>query len=369
MTMSAPLPAPVKPVHSTLPTDRYWKLDYTKLDFGNAAATVELELTIDEATRAHGVILCTLAEARLSHASLLARALNSSIADDESRFTQAAADSGQGFFCYVPEGVQIKDGLALGITGTWSGRGVVLVGPHASLTLTESLGTAVADSVVFGMVEIVLDEHAKCDYVVLQHCAESTRSFFTRRANVAANATMRFSTAELGATISQSRVDAMLLAPGAHAELSTVAFATHDHYLDLADDLDHTAPDTTSNTMIKAAAIDQGRGRYYGMIRILPRAHGSDAVLRDDTLLLSPEAHIDSVPALEIAANDVKAFHGATVSNVDAEQRFYAMSRGFSISEADRMITLGFFEPAIARFPNEVAREFIRTQLAARIGD
>jgi Fe-S cluster assembly protein SufD len=83
--------------------------------------------------------------------------------------------------------------------------------------------------------------------------------------------------------------------------------------------------------------------------------------------LLSDGAHVDSVPALEIAANDVKAFHGATVGAISEEEIFYAQSRGIAREEAERMIALGFFEPAVARFPGEALRDELRAALAAKL--
>jgi Fe-S cluster assembly protein SufD len=124
---------------------------------------------------------------------------------------------------------------------------------------------------------------------------------------------------------------------------------------------------TTSNTVVRSAATDHGQGRFFGNIAIRKEAHGSDASLRDDALLLSKFAHIDSVPALEIAANDVKAFHGATVGSVDDEQLFYARSRGIGRADALRMIALGFFEPVVSRFPGERLRDEIRTALDSKI--
>ena len=118
---------------------------------------------------------------------------------------------------------------------------------------------------------------------------------------------------------------------------------------------------------MKSAAVDSGQARYLGNIRIAVGAQGSDASLRDDALLLSEKAHVDSVPALEIGANEVKAFHGATVGALDAEQIFYMLTRGIERSAAERMIALGFFEPAIARFPTEALRERIHGALAAKL--
>lgn len=371
MTMSAPMPAPVKPPRSPLPTDRYWKLNYAKLELPTVDPRSAPPLfTLSAAAKAQGVVLCTLDEAQRSYADILATGLRSSVGDDETRFTElASGNTSSGFFCYIPPRVQVAETIkiAIGAASSWIGRGVIVVGTGAAASFTEE-NTAGNDAFVSGIVEIVLAEHASLRYTAIQDCGAGVRSFFTRRAVVAGDATINFATAELGALSSQSYLDARLAAPGARAEVTAIAFANHERYLDLSNDLEHAAPNTTSQTVIKAAALDHGRGRYYGNIRIKEHAHGSDATLRDDTLLLSRDANIDSVPALEISANDVKAFHGATVGSVDADQRFYAMTRGLSNQEAERMITLGFFEPAIARFSEEVVREFLRAQLAARVG-
>ncbi len=370
MTTSAAVPIAVQALRPTLPTDRFWKIDYAKIEFPPAPAECsQTRFTIDDAAIAQGVILCTLEEALQRFPERVAIGLRSSVADDETRFTTLASTVAEsGFFCFVPAGIRVNEPLTIemGHHDTWFGRGVIVVESNAEVSIIEKSSRYDAATFISAVVEIVLADHAKAQYTAIQDCAPTARSFVTRRALVAADATITYATAELGASLAQSYVDARLLAPGAHAEIATVVFADEDRYL--GNDLEHTSPNTTSNTVVKAVALDKGRGRYYGNIRIKPQAHGSEASLRDDTLLLSREAHIDSVPALEIAANDVKAFHGATVGSVDAEQLFYTMSRGLSRIEAERMITLGFFEPAIARFPLETVREFLRTQLAERVG-
>ena len=118
---------------------------------------------------------------------------------------------------------------------------------------------------------------------------------------------------------------------------------------------------------MRSAGTGHGQGRYFGNIKILADAHGADASLRDDALLLSAGAHIDSVPALEIAANDVKAFHGATVGAISEDELFYAESRGIARADAERMIALGFFEPAISRFPTDALRAELRSALGLKL--
>jgi Fe-S cluster assembly scaffold protein SufB len=158
-----------------------------------------------------------------------------------------------------------------------------------------------------------------------------------------------------------------LLFVNSEAAAAALFFTGSTQHVDLTIHTDHSVGQTTSNTIVRSAATDHGQGRFFGNIAIRKHSHGSDAALRDDALLLSKTAHIDSVPALEIAANDVKAFHGATVGSVDDEQLFYARSRGISRADALRMIALGFFEPVVSQFPGEPLRDEIRTALDQKI--
>jgi Fe-S cluster assembly protein SufD len=144
-------------------------------------------------------------------------------------------------------------------------------------------------------------------------------------------------------------------------------FPRASQHVDVVSTVEHRAGEATSETLIKSAATERGQARFLGNIRIAPHAQGSDARLRDDALLLSTTAHVDSVPALEIGANDVKAYHGATVGAIDQEQIFYMETRGIERSAAERMIALGFFEPAIERFPTANLRDAIRNALAAKL--
>ncbi|HEY0615403.1 MAG TPA: SufD family Fe-S cluster assembly protein, partial [Candidatus Elarobacter sp.] len=225
------------------------------------------------------------------------------------------------------------------------------------------------DPFVCGIVEAHVGEGAELDYAVVQQAGEAARIMFSRGARCERDAQVRWHLAELGGALVRSVLDARLDHPGARAEASALFFNTGMQHVDLTSGVDHTVGPTTSDTVVRSAATDRGQGRYAGNIVIRPKAHGSDASLRDDALLLSKRAHIDSIPALEIAANDVKAFHGATVGSLDEDALFYAGSRGIARAEALRLITLGFFEPVIARFPGEALRDEIRTALDRKIDD
>ena len=103
------------------------------------------------------------------------------------------------------------------------------------------------------------------------------------------------------------------------------------------------------------------------MIRVEEGAQKTNAYQENRNLLLSKTAHADSIPGLEILANDVRCTHGATLSQVDREQLFYAMARGLSRPEAERLIVRGFFQDVLDRIELEPVREALGQALEARI--
>jgi Fe-S cluster assembly protein SufD len=114
---------------------------------------------------------------------------------------------------------------------------------------------------------------------------------------------------------------------------------------------------------VRSAAGDRASGRFVGDIRIEPSAHAARAAMRDDALVLSRDAYLESVPALEIGTNDVSVSHAATVGSLDEDQLFYLQTRGIARGAAERMVALAFFEPAISRFPGDVFREEVHVRI------
>ncbi|MHB8433842.1 MAG: Fe-S cluster assembly protein SufD [Candidatus Tyrphobacter sp.] len=219
---------------------------------------------------------------------------------------------------------------------------------------------------VCGIVEVVTEDGSDLRVATVQDLPQDARLFLTIGALPGRDSAFSCATADLGAALVVEEIGVELLAMGAQAQIASIFFPRGNQHVDLRSTVDHRVGGATSLTTVKSAATDRGQGRYVGNIRIAARAQKSDASLRDDALLLSPSAHIDSVPALEIAANDVKAYHGATVGALDAEMLFYMMTRGIERDAAERMVTLGFFEPALERFPEQL-RDELRGLLAAKI--
>jgi Fe-S cluster assembly protein SufD len=316
------------------------------------------------------VVACDFAQALKSHREILDRTSGRAVDPKESKFAAlAAALQNTGAFVYVPADIAVDEPIEItydASEGALFPYTLAVVEHGAQCTIIERI-TGAAGSFVCGIAEMVTAESSNVLYAVEQQLPPDARVIFTRRATSGKDARVAWAVAELGAALSVGSCDVAIENPGVQAEIAGLFFPRDAQHVDLASNVDHNAGDSQSETIVKSAATGRGQGRYYGNIRIAARAQGTESSLRDDALLLSQKAHIDSVPALEIAANEVKAYHGATVGAIDEEQIFYMISRGIDRESAERMIALGFFEPAIARFPTEALRERLRSTLEEKV--
>ncbi len=140
-------------------------------------------------------------------------------------------------------------------------------------------------------------------------------------------------------------------------------FTQEQQQFDVAVEVQHLAPQTTSDMRTKGVAKDKSRAVYRGNIKIHENAHNSMGYQREDTLILSEEATVDAIPKLEINNHDVKCKHGATVGQIDREKLFYLTSRGLSEGEAQATIVRGFFLPTIQKISAEALRERLEKEI------
>ena len=149
------------------------------------------------------------------------------------------------------------------------------------------------------------------------------------------------------------RVTVRLTAPAAHATVYSLVLGNPDDRAELSVETIHEAHDTHGYTNVRAVLTGNAFFNFDGMIRIARGAHGSLDNLDENALLLSPDAHANAVPALEILADDVRASHASTVGQLDREQLFYLMSRGLPEDKATRMIVTGFVTAVLAPLPED----------------
>ncbi|MGA8576633.1 MAG: Fe-S cluster assembly protein SufD [Candidatus Cybelea sp.] len=348
---------------------RFWRVDFESIVPESASIDPNAgEVSFEN--RDPAVVVCNLATAAREHPQRLSRAFATSEIAASKFGALAHAFAGRGVFVYVPadhacdEPIVIRYHAAAGSTiFPWS---VVLAERGARVTVIERI-TADAGTLICGAAEVVTGDHADVTCAVLQDADPEARVITSRAARPGRDSRIAWNLAEIGGALAAGDLRVSVEAPGADAHVTAIFFPRGSQHVDMINTIDHRAGEATSETLVKSAATERGQARFLGNIRIAAHAQGSDARLRDDALLLSPTAHVDSVPALEIAANDVKAYHGATVGAIDAEQIFYMESRGIERAAAERMIALGFFEPAIVCFPTAALRDEIRAALAAKL--
>jgi Fe-S cluster assembly protein SufD len=129
------------------------------------------------------------------------------------------------------------------------------------------------------------------------------------------------------------------------------------------------APNTTSDLLYKGGLKGRSRVVWKGMIRVEKDAQKTDAYQKNDNLVLSDTARADSIPGLEIEANDVRCTHGATAGRVDEDMIFYSQARGVPRETAIRLIVEGFFAGVYDRITLEPVRETLRQAVAAKLGN
>jgi Fe-S cluster assembly protein SufD len=348
---------------------RFWKVDFESL-LPDAAAIELGAASVSVENADSRVLVCDIATAARDHPELFARAFATTGIPSTKFGALAMAFAGAGVFIYVPPDHSCDEPIVISSSAPdgaaifpWN---VVLAERGARATVVERL-TGDAGAFICGAAEVVTAEHAEVTYATLQATGEGVRVVSSRAARPGRDASIALASAELGGQVAAGDLLVSIEQPGAQIQITALFFPRSSQHVDVVSTVEHRAGEASSETMVKSAATENGQARFLGNIRIAPHAQGSDARLRDDALLLSATAHVDSVPALEIGANDVKAYHGATVGAIDAEQIFYMESRGIDRSAAERMIALGFFEPAIARFPTGRLRDEIRAALAAKL--
>jgi Fe-S cluster assembly protein SufD len=346
---------------------RYWKIDLEKLS-PNAPAGGRV--TIDAADAR--IVACDFETAQRDHAGALERAFRRALRPEHKYAHLTLANLRVGAFVHVPAGISVDDPIVVRYAAE-AGESLfpytlVLLDDGARATVIERLDVS-PGSFTCGVAEVVTGERAEAVYASAQLAPLDAQVVFTRAALPGRDARISWANAELGAGLSVCDLAVTIDRPGAHAAISTLFFPTGTQHVDIVSTVDHRTGDATSDTLVKSAASGVGQGRYLGNIRIAALAQQSNASLRDDALLLSKTAHIDSIPALEIAANEVKAYHGATVGALDDDSLFYMTSRGIDRAQAERMIALGFFEPAVERFPTQALRDELRAVLERKIED
>ncbi len=336
---------------------------------------VVLEQTHPDLER-QGVIVCSLERALREHPEKLESRLSALVEPDHDAFTalQSAVRAG-GAFVWVPDGVDAAVPIRL---FQWIDRAgvvnapanVIVVGERARATVLEDQLSPTFEGAAFhaGSTEVFVGDAARLVFSTDEEWGRSVVHYSNQRARVGRDAELQWVQNLLGARMVKTNSYFDLAAPGAQVFVHGFMFGDGRQHFDLHTLQRHRMDHTTSDLLIKTVLKDRARSIYQGLIQVSEGAQRTDAYQANRNLLLSETARADSIPGLEILANDVRCTHGATIGQVDEEQMYYLLARGLRPNEAQRLIVEGFFAPVLDRIPLETVRDRLRLAIQQKIG-
>jgi Fe-S cluster assembly protein SufD len=333
--------------------------------------------TLDPEVAAQGVIFTDLGTAAREHPGLVAKYfMTQAVPADLGKFEALHAAYWQGgSFLYVPAGVKIETPFrSFSIISEPGGA----IFSHTLSVLEEGAEAFTVDAFrsqsfdeqnfASAVAELILADDAKLRYVQVQDWGRGVWNFMTERAILGNDALLNSLHVTLGSRFSKSSIAAHLRGKNSLAEMLGIFFADGDQFFDHHTWQLHESPFATSDLEFKGALKGHARSVYSGLIKVFEGAQKTDAYQQNRNLVLSRTARADSIPNLEIAANDVRCTHGATVSQVEEEHLFYLQARGIPRSEAQKLIVEGFFRPVIDRIPVEEIQDFLEGAIARKVG-
>ncbi len=271
-----------------------------------------------------------------------------------------AANVRSGTFLYVPKNVEVE--LPLEVFHWLSGEGgstfphtLLIAEAGSRVTLVDYFESDRADEAGFacGVNDLVIGPGAKVTYLCAQNWSEKVTSFQINTTTVERDAHVTSLHLNLGSAYARLESLSRLVGDGGRSDMLAATVADGVQEFDQRTLQDHVAPHTTSDLLYKNALTDTARAIFAGLIRVEPKAQHTDAYQKVRNLLLSEEAEANSMPGLEILADEVRCTHGATSGSVDTEEMFYLLSRGIDPLSARELIVFGFLNEIIERLGNE----------------
>ncbi len=335
-----------------------------------------------------GVILCSFAQALQEHPLLLSAALGN-INNEQSPVFSAlnTALMSDGVFLSAPEDTQINSPVHCLFISLPENQGVIcntrlllLLNNNSRLTLLEhymdlaapdaqtTLGeTKCRQNLINVVTEITLGRQAQLDHYKLQNHSLNSSHITAMYVQQQQQSVFRSHSYSLGAALARHDIQVRLSEPQAECFLNGVYLTDGHQHVDYHTQIEHSAPECSSQQIYKGVIQDQSRAVFDGKVKIPPDAQHSTARQINKNLLLGEQGEVDTKPELQIYADDVVCSHGATVGQLDPQSLFYLQSRGISEKDAQAWLVYGFIKEVLEQINNISMREFIQMPVMAKL--
>jgi Fe-S cluster assembly protein SufD len=346
--------------------------DLSGLDL-DAYEAAEVDARIDGAD---GATVIRLSDAVSSHSQLLEERLGSLVPIEDPFVARNEAAWSDGVLVHVPRGVRLAEPIrievpleAAGSAVGWRTLIVLEEGAEAEVWEHWSSPGDDVDAVLNSVVELSVGQAATLRYVNTQDISEKAWIFATQRAQVERDGRLDWAALGFGSGRGKVRMETKLAGQGSEARVTGGYAGGPGQHLDYDTTQEHAAPNTNSDLAFRGVLAAGSTAVWRGMIKVDPGAQQTDAFQESRNLLLSPEAHADAIPGLEILADDVRCTHAAAIAQIDKEQLFYLTSRGLDPAGAKSLIIEGFLESLVERLAEGPVRDSISAALEARLAE
>ena len=323
---------------------------------------------VSEQLSKRGVIFQPLERAMVEHADLFRKYfMSTEVSLGSAKFAalhQALVSTGT--FLFVPRGVEIDQPIEI---FHWLAGENATVFPHLLLVTDELAKVTVIEhfrsldrnqrGFACGVNDLLAGPGAKVTYVCAQNWGDNVVALQMNTTAVDHDASAMSLNLNLGSRYSRFESLSRLVGEGARSDLLAVAVATNDQEFDARTLQDHISPHTASDLLYKNALDDRARCTFGGLIRVEPHAHFTDAYQKVRNLLLSDDSEANSMPGLEILADNVRCTHGATSGQINEEEMFYLHSRGIPTKIAQRLIVTGFLNEVVQRLDQAAIADYL----------
>jgi Fe-S cluster assembly protein SufD len=357
-----------------LPTKKDKGWEFTELRgldldrYETAAPEVEISGGSDE------IVVARLEDALDSHAELLASHLGSLVPAEDPFVARNEASWTGGVLVYVPRNVvceePVKVSLDLDSDGSavyW--RTLVILEEGAQAEVWEHYGSASDDTeaLLNTVVELSVGQNANLHYIGTQDLSEKAWLFSSQRSEVERDGKLDWAALGFGGGNGKVRMTTNLAGQGSEARVTGGYAGGNSQHLDYDTLQEHAAENTVSDLAFRGVLADRSTAVWRGMIKVDEGAQQTDAFQECRNMLLSPDAHADAIPGLEILADDVACTHAAAIAQVDKDQLYYLKSRGLSEDDARTLVVEGFLQSLVERLGEGPVRDEIAARIEARL--
>jgi len=331
-----------------------------------------IEIWLSESAAQKGMVLSDLEGAFNKHAHILEMMKTGCTGTGNDKLAAFTAGASQhGFLLYVPENARID--LPLEITGgpqtensVLPVSGFIVLGEGASLTILSkqySSNQSAKISVATLNLRYYLGALADLRVLEIQKLDKNAWNFVDEEVRLGRQAKLEYLILDKGSALLRRRLDVVLEESGGSANITGIYTPGSKQDFVYDTQQNHLASNTASDLLFGGVIKGDAYSLWKGNIYVAEGTRGADGFQRNQNLLLDEEAHAESIPGLEIIADDVRCTHAVTLSNVDEEQLFFLQSRGIEKEEAEQLIVNGFLESVTARIGDRFIQERMRAEL------